>query len=123
MEVLEVFTCVLFPALLIFSNSVSFILAKFHISIIFINRNVITYLNFALVISVNVFVNFQVKFQNNIQIQTKFYLLDSGKDFASVNWTSAFDFGNFYTNYFFLRDHNFSLYLLDYNGFQTNPCF
>jgi hypothetical protein len=60
MESFQVFTCSFLLLLLCSCNFVSYVLIKFHMSILYINRNVITYLTYALVISVDLFVNLRV---------------------------------------------------------------
>ena len=56
----ESFTCFFLLMMIALCDVVSYILIKFHMSILYINRNVITYFTFALVISVAIFVNFRV---------------------------------------------------------------
>ena len=60
MELVLFFTSSFLILMLCLCNLVSYVLIKFHMSILYINRNVITYLTFALIISVEVFVNFRV---------------------------------------------------------------
>ena len=58
----DIILCLVFFMFVIFCEMLTCILVKFHSSILFINRNILTYLNLAIVISASLVVHFQVIF-------------------------------------------------------------
>ena len=62
MEEGDIIICLLFFIFLIVCDILTCILVKFHSSILFINRNILTYLNLTAVITASLVVHFQVIF-------------------------------------------------------------